>query len=79
VRCCTEDARCETTVKGNDISGWSSDGVMFWLGRMQNRDAIEWWGECPRLRSPFYNNVEYESGDPERVADGGGADLMLHF
>jgi hypothetical protein len=29
-------------VKGNDVSGWSFDGVVLWPGRMQNRDAIEW-------------------------------------
>jgi hypothetical protein len=37
-------------VKLNYDSGWSSDGVMLWLGRGQNRDAVEWWGEWPRLR-----------------------------
>jgi hypothetical protein len=26
------------TVKENDDGGWSSDGVMLWLGKMQNRD-----------------------------------------
>jgi hypothetical protein len=30
-----------TTVKGNDGGGWSSDGVVFWLGRRQNKDAVE--------------------------------------
>jgi hypothetical protein len=30
-----------TVVKGNDGGGWSSDGVVLWLGRRQNRDAIE--------------------------------------
>jgi hypothetical protein len=33
----------EMTVKGNDGSGWSSDGVVLWLGRRQNEDAVEWW------------------------------------
>jgi hypothetical protein len=28
-------------VKGNNGSGWSSDGVMLWLGRRQNGDTIE--------------------------------------
>jgi hypothetical protein len=32
----------ETTVKGNDDSGWSSDDVVLWLGRRQNEDTIEW-------------------------------------
>jgi hypothetical protein len=36
-----------TTVNRNDSSGWSSNGVVLWLGRRQNRDVIEWWGECP--------------------------------
>jgi hypothetical protein len=35
----------ETTVKGNDNDGWSSDVVVLWLGRRQNRDAVEWWRE----------------------------------
>jgi hypothetical protein len=30
-----------TTVKGNGNGGWSSDGVVLWLGRRQNGDAIE--------------------------------------
>jgi hypothetical protein len=33
------------TVKGNDGDGWSSDGVVLWLGRRQNRFVVEWWGE----------------------------------
>jgi hypothetical protein len=37
-------------VKGNDDGGWSSDGVMLYLGRRQNGDAVEWCGEWPRLR-----------------------------
>jgi hypothetical protein len=32
------------TVKGNDDNGWSSDGMMLWLERRQNRDAIECFG-----------------------------------
>jgi hypothetical protein len=35
-----DDGR-KTTVKGNDGNKWSSDGVVLWLERMQNRDAIE--------------------------------------
>jgi hypothetical protein len=30
-------------VKENDGDGWSSDGVVLWLGRRQNEDTIEWW------------------------------------
>jgi hypothetical protein len=30
-----------TTVKGNDDSGWSFDGVVLWIVRRQNGDAIE--------------------------------------
>jgi hypothetical protein len=32
---------CGTTVKVNDGGGWSSDGVILWLERRQNRDAVE--------------------------------------
>jgi hypothetical protein len=39
-----------TTVKGNNGDEWSFDGVMLWLGRRQNGDTVEWWGEWPRLR-----------------------------
>jgi hypothetical protein len=31
----------ETTVKENDDGGWSPDGVVLWVVRMQNEDAIE--------------------------------------
>jgi hypothetical protein len=31
----------ETAVKGNDGGGWSSDGMVLWLGRRQNGDAVE--------------------------------------
>jgi hypothetical protein len=44
------DDERETTVKGNDGSGWSSDGVMLWLERRQNKDVVEWWEEWLRLR-----------------------------
>jgi hypothetical protein len=39
------DNEHETTVKGNDNDEWSSDGVVLWLGRRQNKDVVEWWGE----------------------------------
>jgi hypothetical protein len=29
-------------VKGNDHGGLSSDGVVLWLGRQQNKEAVEW-------------------------------------
>jgi methionine synthase II (cobalamin-independent) len=34
--------------KGNDGGGWSSNGVVLWLGRRQNRDAVEYGesGQC---------------------------------
>jgi hypothetical protein len=34
-----------TVLKGNDDGRWSSDGVVLWLGRRQNKDAVEWWRE----------------------------------
>jgi hypothetical protein len=34
-----------TVIKENDDDGWSSDGVVLWLGRRKNRDVIEWWRE----------------------------------
>jgi hypothetical protein len=34
-----------TVVKENDGGGWSSDDVVLWLRRKQNRDAIKWWGD----------------------------------
>jgi hypothetical protein len=39
-----DDGR-ETSVKGNDDSGWSPDGVVLWLERRQNGDTVEWLGE----------------------------------
>jgi hypothetical protein len=39
-----DDVR-ETVVKGNNGGKWSSDGMMLWLGRMQNGDTVEWWRE----------------------------------
>jgi hypothetical protein len=40
----------ETVVKGNNDSEWSSDDVVLWLGRMQNEDTVDWWGEWSRLK-----------------------------
>jgi hypothetical protein len=54
-------------VKGNDDGGWSFDSVVLWLVRRQNGDAVEWWGEWPRLRYPFYSE------------GGSRADSMLQF
>jgi hypothetical protein len=36
------DDEHKTMVKGND---GGSDDVVLWLGRRQNKDAIEWWRE----------------------------------
>jgi hypothetical protein len=35
------DNACETVVKRNNGGGLSSDGVVFWLVRRQDRDTIE--------------------------------------
>jgi hypothetical protein len=35
-----DDGR-EIAVKGNDDNGWSSDDVVLWLRRRQNRDTVE--------------------------------------
>jgi hypothetical protein len=60
-------------VKGNDCHRWSSDGVVLWLGRMQNGDTIECRKESSRLRWPYYSSGEWELDGSERVAgDGGG-------
>jgi hypothetical protein len=37
-------------VKENDSGGWSSDDMLLWLGRRQNRDVVDWWREWIRLR-----------------------------
>jgi hypothetical protein len=37
------DDGCGMSVKENDDDGWSSDIMMLWLERGQNKDAIEWW------------------------------------
>jgi hypothetical protein len=44
------DDERETTVKGNHGDWWSSDGMVFWLRRRQNRDMVERWVEWSRLR-----------------------------
>jgi hypothetical protein len=31
----------EIAMKGNYDSGWSSGGMVLWLGRRRNRDVIE--------------------------------------
>jgi hypothetical protein len=33
-----------TVVKENNGDGWSSDDIVFWLGRRQNGDVVKWWG-----------------------------------
>jgi hypothetical protein len=73
------DGGCGITVKGNNGGGWSSNGVVFWLGRRQNRDMIEWWWEWPRLRRSFHSSGGWELGGPGRVICCGGADSMLRF
>jgi hypothetical protein len=35
-----DDGR-ETMLKGNDGGGWSSDGMVLFLGRRQNGDVVE--------------------------------------
>jgi hypothetical protein len=69
----------KTTVKGNDGTGWSSDCVVLWLGRRQNRNMVEWWREWPRLRWYFYSSGGWESSGPRRIACNGCADSMLQF
>jgi hypothetical protein len=54
-----DDGR-ETVMKGNDNGGWSSDGMVLWLGRRQNRDTIEWWREWPRLKLSFHSSGGWE-------------------
>jgi hypothetical protein len=38
---CRDDEH-EMAVKGNDGGDWSFKGVMLWLRRSQNRNAVEW-------------------------------------
>jgi hypothetical protein len=66
-------------VKENDGDGWSSDNMVLWVGKRQNRDAAEWWGEWINLRWSFYSNWGWESGGPQRMDCGGGADSILQF
>jgi hypothetical protein len=66
-------------VKGNNDGRWSSDGVVLWLWRRQNGDAVEWWGEWLRLRWPFYSNGGWESGGPTRVANSSAVESMVQF
>jgi hypothetical protein len=73
------DDGCGTAVKGNDGSKWSSDGMVLMLGRIQNGDTFEWWGEWPRLRWPFYSSGGWESRCSARVAEGSGADSMVQY
>jgi hypothetical protein len=73
-----DDGR-ETAVKGNGGGSWSSDGVVLWLWRWQNGDAVGWWGEWPRLILSLYSSGGWESGSLGRVAYSGGVDLMLQF
>jgi hypothetical protein len=35
------DDESETVVKGNNVGGWIFDGMVLWLRRRQNGDAIE--------------------------------------
>jgi hypothetical protein len=58
-------------------SGLSSNGVALWLERRQNGDAVEWWGEWVGWR--FYSSRWWKLGDPERVADDGGANSIFWF
>jgi hypothetical protein len=44
------DAGRGTVVKENNDDGWSSDGVVLWLGRRQNGDEIKWRRKWPRFR-----------------------------
>jgi hypothetical protein len=58
------DDECGMTVKWNDDDRWSSNEVVLWLRRRQNRDTIDWWGERSRLRWHFYSSGGCESGGP---------------
>jgi hypothetical protein len=48
----SDDGR-EIVVKENDGGRWSSDGVVLWLGRKQNRDAVGWWGRIVKVEMIF--------------------------
>jgi hypothetical protein len=68
------DDRHGMAMKGNNGDMWSSDGVVLWPGRRQNRDVVEWWGEWPRLRWPFYSSGGWESSNIGRVTGDGDMD-----
>jgi hypothetical protein len=36
-----KDDKHETMMKGNDGDRWSSDDVMLWVVKSQNRDVVE--------------------------------------
>jgi hypothetical protein len=57
----------------------SSDGMVLWLERRQNIDAVEWWGEWPSLRWYFYSSGGWDSNSLGRVASGGGVNSMIQF
>jgi hypothetical protein len=40
-----KNEECETMMKGNNDGGWSSDGVVLWLGMRQDGVTVEWWEE----------------------------------
>jgi hypothetical protein len=44
------DDRCGMMVKWNDDGRWSSNGMVLWLERRENADAVKWWREWLRLR-----------------------------
>jgi hypothetical protein len=73
-----DDGR-KIAVKGYNGSGWSSDGVVLWLGRRQNGDVVEWWGEWSRLRWSFYSSEVWGSSSLGRIVWGSGVDSMLQF
>jgi hypothetical protein len=50
-----------------------------WPPLLQNGDAVECMGEWARLICSFYSSGGWESDGPERLACGGGANLMLQF
>jgi hypothetical protein len=58
-------------VKQNDINGWSSNGVVLWLVKRQNKDVVEWWREWSRLIWSFYSSRVCESGYPGRLSGSG--------
>jgi hypothetical protein len=68
-----------TTMKMNDSVEWSSDVVVLWLKRRQNRIVVEWWREWSRLIWPFNSSGGWQSDCPGRVAGGGVTDSMLRF